>query len=270
MKVRSMFRVSAVLLYMLVMAIQPVRAQFQFSTNSDGTLSVTNFTGSGAVIIPDSTNGMMISSIAAHAFQSNNSITSVVFPAGITNIGTDAFFHCLNLTSITVPEGLITFGFASFDETGLTNLTIPSTVTTIGTSAFTAAKLTNVFIPAQLTNISPGAFVMQSLLAITVDTNNPTYISEGGILFTRDITTLVEYPGGLTGSYVVPNTVTNINSQAFGASDLSKVVIPDNVTTIGQEAFLGAGALTNLIIGNSVTNIGSMAFDGCINLRKII
>jgi hypothetical protein len=77
-------------------------------------------------------------------------------------------------------------------------------------------------------------------------------------------TTLIQFPGGVGGSYTIPATVTNIGDYAFAyCMNLARVTIPDNVLSIGDAAFADCGGLTNVTIGNGVTSIGDYAFVGC-------
>jgi hypothetical protein len=180
-----------------------------------------------------------------------------------------------------------------------TNVTIPSSingwpVTTIAGKDFQNSGLTSVTIPKSVTNIAGGAFAYTATLtAITVATNNPAYSSLNGVLFNRNQTSLVQYPGGKLGAYAIPNNVSSIGSEAFaGCTNLTGVTIGNNVTSIGFRAFdictsltsatvpnsvttMGGGAftfctsLTNIVLGNSVTIIGDEAFYGCTSLTSI-
>jgi hypothetical protein len=87
-----------------------------------------------------------------------------------------------------------------------------------------------------------------------VDASNNYYSDNGGVLFNKDQTTLVTYPGGKSGSsYSIPNSVTTIGSRAFFYSlNLISIAIPNTVTAIGDYAFYGR---TNII---SVTFSGSI------------
>jgi hypothetical protein len=102
-----------------------------------------------------------------------------------------------------------------------------------------------------------------------VATNNPTYSSLNGVLFNKSQTTLIEYPGGLNGSYTIPGSVTSIGEEAFEGNSLSSVTIPDSVTSIGEGAFDQCIRLTSVTIPNSVTNIGTDAFEDCASLTSV-
>jgi hypothetical protein len=154
-------------------------------------------------------------------------------------------------------------------------MTIPTsinglTVSDIGTNAFESTGLTSVTIPNSVTNIGDAAFgECRSLTAITVKTNNSFYSSTNGVLFNKGQTTLNQYPGGLGGSYTIPNSVTNIGDYAFAYTVLlSSVTIPNSVTSIGYSSFAYTG-LTSITIPNSVTSIGADAFYECTNLTSV-
>lgn len=94
-------------------------------------------------------------------------------------------------------------------------------------------------IPNSVTSIGEGPVRgCSSLTAILVDTASSAYSSSGGVLFTKDGKTLVAYPGGKSGSYTIPSSVTNIAGLAFAwCRDLTGVTIPGSVTSIEDGAF---------------------------------
>ncbi|WP_134397043.1 leucine-rich repeat protein, partial [Flavobacterium psychrophilum] len=156
----------------------------------------------------------------------------------VTAIGEDAFIHCNNLTSVTIPNSVTTIGDYVFaDCSGLTSVTIPNSVITINRGAFGGCSgLTSVTIPNSVTDIENGAFFSCS---------------------------------GLT-SVTIPNSVTTIGDESFArCSGLTSVTIPNSVTTIGDEAFAGCSGLTSVTIPNSVTTIGEDAFYNCSRLTTV-
>lgn len=103
-------------------------------------------------------------------------------------------------------------------------------------------------LPAALTNVLPGCFSLcSSLTYIDVDESNANYKSVDGVLFSKDGTKLVAFPGGKSGTYTVPN----------------------GVTAIGNYAFDHCYKLTSVSMYNSVTEIGANAFSYCWNLKSI-
>jgi BspA type Leucine rich repeat region (6 copies) len=198
-------------------------AQFTFTINN-GTITITGYTGPGGdVTIPSITNGYPVTSIGDRAFFNGQQIyfrlTSITIPDSVTNIGNSAFYNCYNLTNVSLGAGVVT----------------------IGTNAFQGcSSLTNIFLPASVTSIGNQAFIAcANLLAINVDAGNPAYSSVAGILFDRNQTTLIECPGGQTGSIVVSNTVTGIGNWAFAyCVGITNITLPASVTNIGFEAFM--------------------------------
>jgi hypothetical protein len=150
-------------LVVLVLLAAPaaVQAQFEYIVNSNNTVTITGYTGTGgAVIIPAITNGLTVTTIGQLAFEEKSSITSVSIPGTVTSIEDDAFILCENLTSVTAANGLTTIGLGAFLQCyALTSVTIPGTVSTIGYEAFGGAIGGSVARPASATlhpQIQPG------------------------------------------------------------------------------------------------------------------
>src|ERR1700728_3834439 len=123
------------------------RAQFGYETNSgDTTVTITNYTGPSAVVIPPTIDGLAVTSIGGYAFATED-ITSVSIPFGLTNIGDNAFNGCLSLTNADIPDSVTTIGYGAFGDSGLTSVVIPNSATNIGPSAFDGCPMTNLTIP---------------------------------------------------------------------------------------------------------------------------
>jgi hypothetical protein len=155
------------------------------------------------------------------------------------------------------------------------SFTIPNGITSIGVGAFSACtKLTNITIPNGVTNIEEAAFSnCTSLVTINVEVSNSAYTSENGVLYNKNKTVLHTYPAGKTDkSFTIPNTVTGIGFEAFlGCASLASVTIPNSVTTIGPAAFSSCTSLTSITIPNSVTTIENYnAFWGCTSLTSLV
>ncbi|EKD55533.1 MAG: WD40-like protein Beta Propeller [uncultured bacterium] len=195
-----------------------------------------------------------------------------------TDNGSDITITKCNSTSTTViiPETIngkpvksigSAFGFI----TTLTSVIIPNSITSIGKNAFyCCANLTNINIPASVISIGPSAFgYCDNLTCITVDNANPNYSSEDGVLYNKNKTTLIQFPGGKSSPFTIPTSVSSIEEFAFSrCNNLSSITIPDNVTFIGIYAFTCCKNLTNVNIGKGITKIGIGVFNGT-NLSSI-
>jgi hypothetical protein len=243
----------------LVFAVQPAKAQFSYITNN-GSLTITGYTGpGGAVTIPDMLNGLPVTAIGDNAFYICLSLRSVTIPDSVTNIGIQAFYHCHGLTNAILGNHLTTISELMFAYSGLQTITIPNSVTDIGDYAFYDTLLTRLTISDSITNIGTYAFYGCYLLpSVTIGTN---LTSIGGYAFTycTDMTNIV-----------IPDSVTSIGDYAFyDCTSLTTVSIPDNFTNIGFCVFESCKGLTNIAFGSHVVRIGVGEFADCESLAAV-
>lgn len=225
----------------------------------------------------------------------------------ITAIGNSAFENCTRLTSVTIPDGIITIGSSAFVGCrGLTNVTISDSVKTIKDYAFEGCiSLRSILIPAGITSIEQSAFRgCSALTSVSWNAENCPFVGfipifEGcdnlttatigdnvktipesvfyqctsltNVTIGRNVTSIggtAFFECSKLESIVIPDTVTTIWYNTFsGCVSLKNIKIPDNVTTIGENAFQGCTGLKSIEIPNNVTSIGFGAFEGCSNLE---
>jgi hypothetical protein len=108
------------------------------------------------------------------------------------------------------------------------------------------------------------------LAAIQVEEGNACFLSDDGVLFDKDKTTLLCCPGGKTGCYTVPEGTTAIGTGAFyGCSRLTSIIIPESVTSVGGFAFSRCSSLTSIAISQNITRIREGAFSLCPRLVSV-
>ena len=214
-----------------------------------------------------------VHNLSDSAFENCGSLTNVIIPNSITNLGARVFSSCGNLNGIIIPDSVRSIGENAFNYcSSLGGLVIPGSVISIGDNAFNGcSSLASIGIPDSVTSIGRNAFGNCAILtAINVDTNNPAYSSEAGVLFNKSQTTLLVCPAGKTGSYTISSGCTNIADNAFSmCSGLTRITIPDSVAAIGIWAFGDCIGLTEITIPSGITSIGFGMFQNCISLASV-
>ena len=188
----------------------------------------------------------------------------------VTSIGEFAFYNCQELFSISIPNSVINIGKYAFSDCyALASILIPNSVTSIGECAFFDCRsLSSITIPKSVTTIGRVAFLNCILTSISVEKGNTSYDSRNNCNAIIETATNTLIQG--CNTTVIPDNVTSIGYQAFyGYKGLTSVTIPNSVTSIEKSAFEYCGGLTSITIPNSVISIGRSAFEGCGGLADI-
>jgi hypothetical protein len=257
------------------------------------------------------------------AFRWRDNLREITLPSSVTSIGKNAFYWCWHLQEINVTES--NKAYSAIDGVLYTKdlktiicypqrkedkkFVIPSSVTSIGFRAFSAcSNLQEISIPPSVTSIGDGAFSgCSNLQEIKVVESNKIYKAIDGVLYTKDLKTIICYPKGKEDvKFTIPSNVTSIGDGAFSAcSNLQKISIPPSVTSIRDGVFRGCRNLQEIkvvesnriykaidgvlytkdlrtlicypggkkdkkfVIPSSVTSIGFRAFSTCSNLQEI-
>lgn len=274
-----------------------------------------------SVVIPES-----VTAIGNTAFTSCSALASVNIPEGVKSIGRAAFNGCA-FSSLRIPAGLIEIGedafstiygltsivvdpanpvydsrddshalietetnvllrgcpatvipntvtslhaYAFYGVAGVSSIDIPASVTTLGNYVFgEMSDLTSVYIPATVTSIGLGLFCECSkLTSIVVDSDNTVYDSRNGCnaIIETETNKLIA-PCKTT---VIPGTVTAIGQDAYSDNGFleGEFVIPEGITSIGQTAFTGT-LLESIILPSTLKEIGVLAFSYSKKLKSV-
>ena len=190
----------------------------------------------------------------------------------VTTIDEEAFWACVGLTKVSIPNTVTTIGnYAFVDCKNLASITIPVSVISIGDAAFRGCpKLTTMTVasdnPVYDSRENCNAIIetaSNTLIAGCQNTVVPNGILTIGYGALWDCTTLTHIE--------LPNTVVNINKRAFrGCTGLTSVNLPNSVVFLGEDAFCWCSNLVTINLGNSLSYIGKDAFRDCGNLTSII
>ncbi len=212
-----------------------------------------------------------MTAIGEGAFYNCSSLNSIALPKAMTSIGGGAFYNCAGLKTVSIPESVTHIKYSTFSScTGLTEILLPEGLTTIESGAFQGcSSLVSALIPASVTSIDCSAFQgCRSLVSIKVAADNSTYQSPDGCNAIIEAATNSLIIGCSTT--VIPENVKSIGENAFyDCGGLVSVTIPEGVTSIGSWAFYNCNNLPSVTIPQSVVSIGSGAFNGCSSITSI-
>ena len=208
-----------------------------------------------------------------YTFVGCTNLTEVVFPTALEDIGQNIFQNCSSLTSLTLPENVNYISSHAFqDIPNLKEVFLPDAVEYIGGAAFSdCSSLVSLRIPKNVKTI--GSYIClgcNSLTEIQVDAENEYFTSFGGTLYNRNMTHLIQAPGGFSGVFTVPDGVTTIEEGAFRKMrKLTEVRLPDSVSTIEEWAFAYTENLEKINLPSNLTELTERVLCGCEKLGEI-
>ncbi len=254
------------------------------SVTSIGVVAFSGCNSLRSIKIPEN-----VTSIGFGAFENCSSLTSVTYnaiscntkgmssspllPASVTNLK-------IGPMVTQIPEYFLSLG------SKIVILELPSSLISIGDYAFNnCSRIKSVIIPRNVSSVGDGAFNGYSSLlksAYPASISNPfpagltfSYpedyeIDESGVIYNSDFSGLNFAPITVTDSYTIPESVRNIEDNAFKyCSSITSIHISENVSSIGESAFDSCSSLTSINIPESVASIGVYAFYGCSALAKL-
>ena len=167
-----------------------------------------------------------ITSIGQELFSNFQYIKEVTLPHSLKKIGVWAFSDCRSLENIEIPDSVTSIGACAFSDCSvLTNLTLPDSITEIGESAFSnCVSLNKIVLPSKLTSLGEVAF--------------------------GNCNAEISFPASLK---YIPR---------LGSNAVRKVIIPEGIEILKEEAFLECKNLTEITLPSTINTIEDMAFDG--------
>ena len=262
-----------------------------WTLDSDGTLTIS---GSGymyegsqwhdycssitSVVLPDG-----LTNIGNFAFDVCENLNSIVIPNTVTSIGDESFYGCSGLTSITIPQSVATIGRSAFAYcSSLASITISEGVTSIDIGAFSnCSSLTSITIPGSVVSVGDYAFPNCKSLSSVVISEGVTSIGDDAFFGCTSLTT-VDLPEGVTSigertfaycsnltTIEIPKGVTSIGDHTFAWAGLTSVVLPESLTSIADNVFYACMDLTSIVIPKGITSIGNSAFYYCSDLSDV-
>ena len=217
----------------------------------------------------------LLSSIGDYQFYGFSCITQVIIPNSVTNIGEMAFAMCSNLTNIIVPDSVITIGDSAFSGcSSLESIQLPfvgdkrhnsddTCQYTFGyifgsVSYIGATGATQYYYEESLSNTTSITYYLPASLEEVVITDS-TYIQYGAFRNCVELKRII-----------LPDNLISIGDYAFyNCNSVSNMVIPDNVTSIGSNTFCYCRGLTNVSISKNTISIGDYTFAYCSGMSSI-
>ncbi|MGN1481473.1 leucine-rich repeat protein [Porcipelethomonas sp.] len=198
-------------------------------------------------------------------YQYRDIIESVKIESGITSVGNDAFYGCINLKNVTLSDSIEMIGDYAFKGCSLLNsVNIPSVAESIGNYAFSeCASLKTILIPESIVSIGTAAFTSCSRLEeIQVSSENINFSSLDGILYDNSVTRLICVPAGSNiRTFEIPDTVTAVEQYAlYYNENIQNVILPESLYSINNYSFYQCKSLKKMIFKGAAPVINSTGY----------
>lgn len=246
---------------------EQVNPSSDFAYTADGgEVTITDYIGTSEhVLIPDTIDGLPVTALGHRAFY-EKTVTTVVVPDSVTEIGAACFSGDNYLVSLKLPDGLKRLPPASLESCmRLYDFDLPQSLEKIYSSVFEFNYyLTHLTLPSSLTEIEQLNFIgLYGLQSLTLAEDNAAFKLDetNGLLMTADGTRLLHCFSDIVPAeeIILPEGVKIVDPFAFHYDyDVKRVVLPEGVETIGAMAFAMCPNLTEIVIPASVTDIGAM------------
>jgi hypothetical protein len=217
-----------------------VSGPYEYSISDDQVTITGRVEDITEAVIPASIDGLPVTAIGDAAFTRCFTLQSVIIPETVTRIGDRAFYLCDQLFTVDLPDSVVELGAWAFTYCEyLQFVTIGNGLSSVGYNAFGSCKM---------------------LFSIEVAEDNPHLSTLDGILYDKEMTTLLHLPQAKPGTYVVPEGVTTIENPGIaGCGNLTSVYLPSSVTEIGYNTFSYCLNLTSINVAQANSRYSSTA-----------
>ena len=263
---------------------------------------IVGYTGlESSIVIPSTLGGETVVAIFNQAFKGNNAIQSVTIGETIKYVGFETFRECKGLQQVLIARSVEVISDHAFDLcsalknvtfqngsklreikewafascTSLDNFIIPQGVETLGTGFLAYCDtLTSITVPNSVKSLGAAAFYHDDSLTEAVIGNGVPSLSncktyyEANWGIDRNINGTFEGCKSLK-KITIGTGVKEIGIDCFAGTALTEVIIPDNVVSVYQGAFMNCPELQKVAVGNGVTAIGYQAFNNCDKLTDV-
>ena len=281
--------------------------EYDYNIKDDGTIILKSYEGNQKnIIIPENIDGMLVSELDGTFFGTD--VTTVKIPETIDMIAPGTFnnfcmqkidvdinnqnfcsvegvlfdkdiktlcaYPCANGNSAyNVPEGVEIIEMFAFDwAEELTNILLPDSLKIVQEDAFRFTGINEIKFPENVEKIGAGCVAgCENLEKIDIACENRNYIEIEGVLFDKNMGTLVAYPKGKKNEeYIVPDGVKRIEEAAFfGCDNLKEIILPETLEVLGPQAFCRCTRLTEIQIPYNVKQLPESVFASCSSLKNI-
>lgn len=206
-----------------------------------------------------------------HDFGFYAQLDKIVLPKNIEELTHDSVIQNSFLREVVLPNGMKHLdGIQNCER--LENFEIPESVESIGTYFLSGCpKLKELYIPKNVKDIYGGLLAgNDQMKGITVSEENLHFVSIDGVVYTKDLKTLVAYPCGSGRKvYKVLDGTEKLGMGAFMESDIEEIILPESLTSIGDGCFYFCEKLRQFIMPDSVTKLGFRSLAYCKNLKHL-
>ena len=217
--------------------------------------------------------GPDVEEIGLYAFQNCVNLETMVCSSAVSIIKAGAFKGCSSLKEADFSECTIsTIGYESFAGcTSLTSVKLHETLSDIGVRAFEGTAIKTLELGKNVNSLGKDLFLNNKVFeGFTVVDKNKDYSSIDGVLYNKNGNSLIMFPTGKTGTFEIPQGVSEIREGAFKNSAITEIKIPQDsaLDTIGNNAFEGSN-ITSLSLPEAVTVINSETFKNAEKLKAV-